>query len=1159
MRLSHLLAAAVTAGMIAAGHVSVVHADDTEIFLPPSAAAAMQPNILFIMDTSGSMDTKVTIRKKYDPSKTYPGSCDVNRVYWRTASDRRPRCDDTKNFISSSKLLCKSAIGTLDTKGTILIGPLAQFDGSSTNVNKRKWTALTESKDRIIECQADMDLKHGLADGDGLVPTDADADGYSSPPPDNQIAWTDPRDKSYTLYRGNYLNWRESADEVEEKTRMQIVQETAIDTIEGLNNVNVALMRFSDNNEGGMVTHQMSPIGTARTNVIKQIEDMKANGGTPLSETFFEAYRYLTGGAVKFGDSSSPIESVSASRTSMDGGNYVKPSFKACQQNIVVYLTDGDPTVDGSSHADIKNIIGHDCTDNGAVGDEGGGASAGDGKCLDDLAGFMATHDFYDDPALASTGANPEPVENVRTYTIGFGNGVSARGLALLKKTAELGEGEFFEATDPESLKEALDNIIGDLQDQSVSFTSPTVSVNAFNRTQTLNDLFITVFQPETKVHWPGNLKKYRLLPNGTIMDASSPSIAAVDPATGFFAEDTKSYWSATPDQYFVPRGGAANQLKTPDTRKVFTDAGALAGKSKTLDVAENRVVDGNGDITSTMLGLPATATAAERTALINWLRGADVDDDDGDGVTVGETRFEMGDPLHSRPVSVIYGGSASAPEAVVYVATNDGYLHAIDPQDGSELWAFIPSELMPRAKQLREDPTTNAKTYGLDGNLTVHKIDVDGDGTVETGDKVLLYFGMGRGGSNYYALDVTDKNAPKILWRNGATGTLVGLGQTWSTPVITSVRIKNASNVVETKLVMIVGAGYDSTQDNTTAAPNNYPLYKADLIGNRIYIVDANTGAPLWHAGPSTDSTADLKLANMVNSIPADVRVIDLTADGIADRMYVGDMGGRVWRLDIHNGELASALVKGGLFASLGNPSTTATTPDHARRFYSAPDVAAVNNTAGPAFLSIAIGSGYRGHPLNNRIQDRFYGLRDYIPFRFMTDTEITTMNGDPIVDDDATTGADLVNVTSDPAATIPAGSKGWKINLAAGEKVLAEARTFAGNVLFPTFKPSSSSTTNTCKVQSGTNSLYAVNVLNAAPAIDRNGNATAETSDRASNLAQSGIAPAVVILFPTPDTNCTGANCSPPPKCLVGVEECGISFSNAPIKTFWNQTNAD
>ena len=79
-----------------------------------------------------------------------------------------------------------------------------------------------------------------------------------------------------------------------------------------------------------------------------------------------------------------------------------------------------------------------------------------------------------------------------------------------------------------------------------------------------------------------------------------------------------------------------------------------------------------------------------------------------------------MGDPLHVRPVMVIYGGTEAAPDATVFVSTNDGYLHAIDPDDGSELWAFIPQELLGRLYDLYLDDVTPTRTYGLDGDITV-------------------------------------------------------------------------------------------------------------------------------------------------------------------------------------------------------------------------------------------------------------------------------------------------------------------------------------------------------------------------------------------------------------------------------------------------------
>lgn len=1144
---------------LSVGTSLAIHADDTEIFTAtPTSSTTTRPNILFVIDTSGSMDTDVVERVDYDPAVTYSGSCSTSRVYWKTPSGNTPRCDGrnpTEQWVSTSNFVCKTALDNLNIHGTWPQGPAAQWRTG----RRDRWDSLDSGRDSYIECKADQDIGHGLVDNDNKYAADG-SNGPFSTNSSQSISWTGDAGSSYTFYAGNYLNYLTSAATTTQ-TRLQIVQSAAKSTLDRLSNVNVGLMRFSTDADGGMVIYPMTAIETARTPMKTAIDNLNANGGTPLSETMLEAYRYWTGDNVGFGLDSLPSASVASSRTGTNNSKYLSPLGNACQKNFIVYLTDGDPTVDQAAESTIEalpnfstlaGVTDGQCTDNGALGTEGGGASLGDGRCLDDLAKYMYQKDFYDDTTLAN---NVEPTENIRTYTIGFGTGVSARGLALLQTTASVGGGSFYEAADSASLTEAFNNIINEVVDVDTSFTSPAVSVNAFNRTQNLNDLFITVFKPTDTYHWPGNLKKYRLDPDGTIKDSNNA--AAVDPNTGFFKNSAQSYWSGSNDGSDVELGGAANELPDPTTRNVFTDIAAISGVTDNLSDSRNAIADANTLIESADLGIPGDptdpATVAERTVLINWTRGQDVDDEDRDSVRT-EQRFMMGDPLHAQPVSVVYGGTSSSPDAVVFTANNDGYLHAIDPDDGSELWTFIPSELLTRVRDLRTDAVSSFKRYGLDGNLVAYKIDRDGDGIVESsdGDQVLLFFGMGRGGNNYYALDVTSRNSPRLLWRHGGNDTLVGLGQSWSTPVITKVLVGTGSGQNSDRLVAIFGGGYDPTQD---AIP-----YNTDDVGNRLFMVDAVTGNLLWHAGPSSgfgyDSTANFKHAKLNNSIPADVRVIDITSDGYADRMYAADTGGRVWRFDIINGETADNLVRGGVFASLGVADGTGSSPADARRFYVAPDVSLLNRS-GTYYLNIAIGSGHRGHPLNTEIHDRFYSLWDPKPFNAMTAAEYSSMVA--ITDTDP----GLVDVTTSASPTIPAGSKGWKIELRsgstwAGEKVLSAARTFDGAIIFSTYAPVGNTTPQTCGASAGTNTAYAVRSSDGGAAYDRDGDGVFETSDRQQQLDQQGIAPSAVVLFPTPDPTCTGSACQPPPVCLIGVEDCGVDFSNTPKRTFWSQEDA-
>ncbi len=741
--------------------------------------------------------------------------------------------------------------------------------------------------------------------------------------------------------------------------------------------------------------------------------------------------------------------------------------------------------------------------------------------------------------------------QNVTTYTIGFGPEVS--GSAALKNTANGAGGVFYEAKDTATLSTVLTNIARDILAFNTSFTAPAVSVNAFNRTQNLNDLYVTVFRPSETYAWSGNIKKYHLDPLGTIVDVNDAP--AVEVTTGFFRTTAQSYWTTGVDGDKVDLGGAANELPVPGSRKVYSDLNLAS----TLTAAANTVVTTNGTITTAMLGLGA-AEAPGRDNLINWLRGTDFLDANGNGSTT-DARLSMDDPMNGRPATVIYGGTIGTPDpndGVVYAVTNEGYLHAIDAVTGNELWAFMPRQLLARARNMYvNDPVTD-RVYGLDGNIRAIKNEVNDNGVIEPalGERVLIYFGMRRGGSDYFGLDVTDRNAPALLFRIGPNEAgakrLTNGGQTWSTPSVTNVNISGATQN-SLQQVLVFGGGYDTVEDNGAFVTN-------DPSGNQIFMVDSISGNVLWYAGPTTDTSADLKHASMTHSIPADVRAFDLTGDGFADRMYAGDMGGRVWRFDIHNGQTRANLVTGGVFASLGNAHLGAHPNATTRRFYNAPDVSYLT-AGGKTWLNIAIGSGYRGHPLNVETADRFYSLRDHQPLARLTQAQYDTAT--------VITEADvnLIDITLDIAPTIPPGASGWRLDLRtpAGEKSLSEARTIESMIQFTTYEPNldeADPIDGACAPDVGTNRLYTISAYTGAPVFDREGATTPDSvDDRESELAQGGIAPEVVWLFPSPDdpTTCVGEECRPDPICLVGLENCGVGVNLAPVRTFWRQTGVN
>jgi type IV pilus assembly protein PilY1 len=658
--------------------------------------------------------------------------------------------------------------------------------------------------------------------------------------------------------------------------------------------------------------------------------------------------------------------------------------------------------------------------------------------------------------------------------------------------------------------------------------------VNTFNRTQNLNDIYITTFGAKSKAHWPGNLKKYRIQ-NRSVVDINDKD--AVDPTTGFFLDTAHSFWTTGgADGNDVRLGGAAQQLPPPALRKLYTN-----NVSGNLSATNNQIAAGNNALVPADFGLTGAAGEPEFDDLINWARGADIRDEDNNSTT--SVRNAMGDPLHSQPAAVVYGGTANSPDTVIFTATNDGYLHAISGSDGKELWAYIPKELLSNLTRLYFDPGAKYKQYGIDGNVVPVVKDVDRDGVIEPndGDFVYLIFGMRRGGQTYYALDVSEKNSPKLMWTYDSAET----GESWSTPAITRMDISGATQNAD-KAVIVLGGGYDTVHD--TAAHPSVP----DGSGAGIHILDLKSGSELWRAG--MDSGANLRLdtsgREMDRAIPNRVRVIDLNGDSLADRMYATDLGGQIWRFDVTNGEVADKLIAGGVIAQLGADGVSGTpSAAETRRFYNAPDVSLVTDDMQQRrYVAISVGSGYRAHPFDLTASDRFYSIRDPDVFNQLSQSDYDTYT---IIKE-----GDLVEVSGKTQTVITAKDSGWKFTLPSNEKVLADSLTFDDQIFFVAFTPDTNAAA-TCASGKGTNFLYRMNVVNGDPVVPNIDtlNPLFADSERRETLQQGGIAPSPTILFPSPDDNCTGEDCNQPPLGCVGVECFDPGFDPFPVRTLWTQ----
>ena len=1116
-----LLAAA---SIMALGGSSLTWSDDTEVFLSQFAAGGGgtgRPKVLIIFDTSGSMGNNVTFREDYNPNTDY-GNTPSDRIYWST-NGRPPRTSvynssEDEQYVFSSYNACASSYDALNELG-YFTGKVMRYDGDYDD----RWEAFGTSsgyRNDVFDCEADAIADPPIISNGGA--TRSGGDGY--PTDDNSDKpYTNDVDKiktnwsnTVTLYTANYVNWYYSNDPdvVTTRPKIDVAKDVLQDTIESTPGVDFGLMAFNYNDtsttsgawyqrtqrrNGGRVISGI-PDGmtdTQKDDLLDTIEDMNDGGWTPLCETYYEAYRYIAGLGVWYGDDD-PNRTPARDTSVEDGGTYEQP-LEDCQYLYVVYMTDGKPTYDTMANSLIENLTGQTCDEYAT--DHGDDYYK---NCFPVLAEYMYNNDLDGDTS------NGE--QKVITYTIGF-----TTNQELLAEAAEKGGGEYFVADNAEQLADAFRGALTGILQTNTSFTAPAVAVDSYQRTFNRDEVFLAMFKPEATPKWPGNIKKLEL--DGDIFVGANPAGQdAIDGATGRIKDTVRTFWTPAADGADgdeVTAGGAGGLLaaRDPATRVIKTNtgtSGALEDFNVTNLTYDAFGLTGEADLHS----LFGVADAAEFAELVSWVRGFDVDEEDEDGSTT-DARWILADMLHSRPIAVNYGSNTNDPNAQVIklvVGTNGGFVHMFDGATGVEDWAFTPKELAPIHNVLRTDSAQETHPYGMDNTAALLLKDVDNDGVIEPadGDSVWIYLTMRRGGNKIYALNITNASSPVFGWMIDESTTVSGggtpfaeLGQTWSIP-------QTGYIPGYTNPVLIFGAGYDPANDTDGVAA-------ADSMGRGIYIVDAYSGALVWSVTNSTNSA-------MQHSIPAPVTPFDSNGDLRYDRVYAPDTGGNVWRVDLTvNGTCTDASCLQSVVSKIATLNEGAAASD--RRFFNRIDLARAKSPQAGGFDALILGSGNRASPLETTVVNRMYMIRDR-KLNPVLPTDVDGVGTDAIPGTCATgdgappthwpycqspiTNSDLYDATanlvqdgSDTAARAAAvaalyDKAGWRINLeGVGEKSLAAAVTIDGVVWFTTFEPLDPSA-SVCEPRGGVGWLYAVNLLDAKAEFDFTNDSTLSKPDR-------------------------------------------------------------
>lgn len=864
--------------------------------------------------------------------------------------------------------------------------------------------------------------------------------------------------KNRTLRTGNYRNYIASIGGSEYLTKLTIAKRVIRDFLDTMNGVRIGVMVFNpavnDNSEGGRIQSSIKSLNaTTRAQLKTDVNNIVAQTWTPLAETLYEAGLYFRGGASYFNS----------------GVVYTSPIQFHCQKNYVIIITDGDSTRDRNSI--LTTAVG----DQDGDGREPGGAN--EVHYLVDGQDMLGT-DYLDDVAQylyeTDLSSSFESQQNIITYTIGF---TVQSQHNLLGRTAEKGHGRYFYSDNAQQLADAFQDIINEILEKSSSFVAPLVPVSRWERTSAGDKIYLALFQPVEDGMWSGNVKKFGVAQQNNLL--SGISIGDIVDANGAAAVDkdgqilatAKSFWTTiSMDGGDVEKGGVGEVLKNrSSSRNIYT----YQGSNVALPDSTNAFTEAN--ITPTMLGLDAGNNSG-RDKLVQFVRGYDSYDDNGNGIFTEKRDWILGSFLHSRPLIIHY-----ETRSVIFVGSNDGMLHAFDDSDGGELWTFIPPNLINKLQALHADVIESF----VDGSPKVY-ISADSSGII---NKAILMFGQRRGGDHYYALDITDPLIPKYLWKiSPDMPGYVELGQTWSSPMIGKITYGGSE-----KWVAFIGGGYDGNQDND-------PVIVLDSKGRAIYLVDVIDGSLVWCYSFAENSS-------MVYSIPSDIQKIDTDGDGTIDRLYVGDMGGQIWRFDIGDlnkdgnsdpGEWTGKLI----FKSNGSGEK--------RKIFYPPDVTLEKDSGN--YEMLLFGTGDREHPEESATINRLYAVKDKNASTVLTENNLVDVTQD-LLQDPSTPQADKTALLGQLST-----KDGWfiKLDQNPGEKSLSSPVVFYGVVYYTTFAPNFGIATDPCFVGEGTGRLYALKYKTGNAVFNLDGSLDgAILRDDRSAIIGTGIPSGVVISF--------------------------------------------
>lgn len=426
------------------------------------------------------------------------------------------------------------------------------------------------------------------------------------------------------------------------------------------------------------------------------------------------------------------------------------------------------------------------------------------------------------------------------------------------------GGGRYFNVLNPQTLARALSSTMAEIR--AATGAAAAAATSSQEPAEGDNLLFSSSYR---SIYWDGELEARRIsLSDGSI--------------------------SKTPD-WSAARLLDGKVGKSSDTRKIFIrdSVGSTDLKQfrwRNLDTVQQGYFTGLCH-SPERLSQCGSLSANEKLLLtgarvVNYLRGQSGFENHPDNTNKLFRRREqvLGAPINAPPLYVgrpafryadeNYGAfrdvEAFNRQPMVYLAANDGMLHAFNAQSGEEAWAFIPPAVLPTIWRSSDMNFDKNFTYLLDGAPVAADICPTGSQTRCTAQqwRTILINGLGAAGRSYFALDITDPINPKFLWEFSHDN----LGYAVGKPIVTKRR--------DGTWIVVLASGYNNVSPG-------------DGQG-RLYVLDAYSGKlldTLSTVEGTTDNPSGLAHLNAW---------VDNALDNTALRFYGADLMGNLWRFDI-------------------------------------------------------------------------------------------------------------------------------------------------------------------------------------------------------------------------------------------------------------------